>query len=134
MGFFGGSQPMRPASRRPAPKTTPSPAFNAECDKAMAELQLRTGAHVGAWHMDECDWTVDQGTGQITFTDKKRGIAATAPVQIIGTYNTEDSTWLWAWSPAPGTSTGQPDCSVRTRTRIYTSLVMRPDWCAGMLL
>ncbi len=98
MGFFGGSQPKRPASRRPAPRPTPSPSFDAESDKAMAQLQLRTSAHVGAWHMDECAWTVDQGTGQITFTDTKRGIVATAPVQIIGTYNTEDSTWLWAWA------------------------------------
>lgn len=99
MGFFGGTQSKRPASRRSAPKPSPgSPAFDAECDKAMAELQVRTGAHVGSWHMDECDWSVSQDTGQIAFTDKKRGVVASAPVQIIGTYNTEDSTWLWAWA------------------------------------
>jgi hypothetical protein len=25
------------------------------------------------------------------------GFRATAPAQIIGTYNSEDHTWLWAW-------------------------------------
>jgi hypothetical protein len=29
------------------------------------------------------------------FTGKK--VTATAPVQIIGTYNTLDGTWLWGW-------------------------------------
>ena len=99
MGFFGGSQPRRPASRRPVPKASPlSAAFTAEVERAMAELQLKTAAHVGAWHMDEAEWSVDQGTGLIHFTDRKRGTIATAPVQIIGTYNTEDSTWLWGWA------------------------------------
>ncbi len=25
------------------------------------------------------------------------GLTATCPVQIIGTYNTEDGSWLWGW-------------------------------------
>ncbi len=102
MGFFAKPKSKRTIPRRPAPKPSPSstasPAFDAECGKAMAELQIRTSAHVGAWHMDECGWNLDQGTGQITFSDKKRRLIATAPVQIIGTYNTQDSTWLWSWA------------------------------------
>ena len=34
--------------------------------------------------------------GIIVFTTPK-AIRPTAPVQIIGTYNTEDGTWLWGW-------------------------------------
>jgi len=33
---------------------------------------------------------------EIVFTSPQ-GIVATAPAQIAGTYNTDDSTWLWAW-------------------------------------
>jgi hypothetical protein len=39
---------------------------------------------------------LDQDTGLITFTSPS-GLAATAPAQIIGTYNTASGTWLWAW-------------------------------------
>lgn len=98
MGFFRSSPPKRPVARRSAPKTASSSSFKAECERAMAELQLRTSAHVSAWHMDECEWAVSQDSGLITFTDHKRGMVATAPVQIIGTFNTQDSTWLWAWA------------------------------------
>ncbi len=38
---------------------------------------------------------MDQDTGLITFTGKQ--VTATAPVQIIGTCNTQDGTWLWGW-------------------------------------
>jgi hypothetical protein len=36
------------------------------------------------------------GAGAITFT-RDNGIQARAGVQIIGTYNPQDRTWLWAW-------------------------------------
>jgi len=42
------------------------------------------------------DWQLDQDKGEIVFTSPQ-GIVATAPAQIAGTYNTDDSTWLWAW-------------------------------------
>lgn len=98
MGFFRRSPPKRSVTHRTAPKTVPSSPFKAECERAMAELELRTSAHVRAWHMDECEWAVRQDTGLITFTDRKRGMVANAPVQFIGTFNTEDSSWLWAWA------------------------------------
>ncbi len=109
MGFFGGSQPARKPSRA-AIRTRPKPPeprpgsgsggdpLSAEFSRAMAELQLKTSAHVSAWHMDEAEWSVDQGIGSIVFTIPRRRITATAPVQIIGTYDTSDSTWLWGWS------------------------------------
>jgi hypothetical protein len=36
------------------------------------------------------------GCGQLTFTSPK-GLLATAPVQIVGSFNTQDGTWLWGW-------------------------------------
>src|SRR4029077_3575387 len=59
------------------------------------ELRLKTQAHDAAWHLGEADWSVDQDQAQIVFDHK--GITATAPVQIVGTFNSEDSTWLWGW-------------------------------------
>ena len=40
-------------------------------------------------------WAVDLDLGIITFTDDERIV--TAPVQVIGTYNQKDGTWLWGW-------------------------------------
>ncbi len=40
-------------------------------------------------------WDADLEAGTITFVNE--GLIVTAPVQVIGTYNTKDSTWLWGW-------------------------------------
>lgn len=65
-------------------------------ERAMNELQLRTEAAVGLYRLHERSWNVDQETGTIIF-DHENGTRVTAPLQIIGTYNPEDGTWLWAW-------------------------------------
>ncbi len=69
--------------------------YQALLDRSMEELRLKTGAHDAAWGLGAADWAVDQDTGLITFTGKK--MVATAPVQIIATYNILDGTWLWGW-------------------------------------
>jgi hypothetical protein len=79
-------------SRQPVQRMT----FAQLTKRAVAELQAKTTAHAGTWRLDEADWSVDQDEGTIVFTTPKR-IRATAPVQIIGTYNSEDGTWLWGW-------------------------------------
>lgn len=70
--------------------------FTALLAQSLAELQAKTAAHEGAWLIGEATWAVDQDDGLIVFT-RPNGITASAPVQIIGTYNTEDATWLWGW-------------------------------------
>jgi hypothetical protein len=40
-------------------------------------------------------WAVDLDAGTISFSNE--GLIVTAPVQVIGTYNTRDGTWLWGW-------------------------------------
>jgi hypothetical protein len=64
--------------------------------QSMEELRMKTGAHDGLWKLSEAAWAVDQDTGTIIFTSPD-GTKATCPVQIIGTYNTADGTWLWGW-------------------------------------
>ncbi|OAN65994.1 hypothetical protein A7X12_13800 [Sphingomonas sp. TDK1] len=41
------------------------------------------------------DWSVDLDLGVIMFT--AASYVATAPVQVIGTYNRRDGTFLWGW-------------------------------------
>ena len=77
-------------------------------DEAMARVVALTAAHVGLFHIDEASWSVDQDLGTIFFTSAP-GLRATAPVQIIGSYDTLDGTWLWGWdhpSVVPALATG----------------------------
>lgn len=64
--------------------------------RSMEELRIKTAAHDRLWHLGEADWSVDQDGGTIVFK-RQDDVVATCPVQIIGTFNTADSTWLWAW-------------------------------------
>jgi hypothetical protein len=84
MNFFRRKPPSEP------------PEFRALLDQSMEELRLKTAAHDGMWHLGEASWSVKQDEGTIVFTSPN-GLTAICPVQIIGTYNTEDSTWLWGW-------------------------------------
>ena len=70
--------------------------FRRLVEQSMEELRLKTAAHDGAWKLGEADWSVDQDEGVIVFS-RPDGIQAVCPVQIIGTYNTDDGTWLWGW-------------------------------------
>ncbi len=64
--------------------------------QSMEELRLKTAAHDSLWHLGQADWSVDQDTGKIVFT-APNGVSATCDVQIVGTFDTVNSTWMWAW-------------------------------------
>jgi hypothetical protein len=65
---------------------------------SIEELELKTRGHVEAWGLDKIDrWDLNQDTGELLFSFAD-GLQAVAPAQIIGTYNSEDQTWLWAWA------------------------------------
>ena len=65
--------------------------------RGVEDLRAKTAAH-GAWGFGrEETWNVDQDTGDIIF-ELADGIVAQAPVQIIGSVNTLDGTWLWSWA------------------------------------
>src|SRR5262245_37903337 len=75
--------------------TTDPPALRVEIEKAMNGLAAATAAHDGTWHIGRADWALDQDVGDLVFTTSE--IRAVAPAQIIGTYSTQDGTWLWGW-------------------------------------
>lgn len=75
---------------------TDPPALRQEIEKAMNGLAAVTTAHDCTWHLGQADWTLDQAVGNLVFTTPQ-GMQAVAPAQIIGTYNTQDGTWLWGW-------------------------------------
>jgi hypothetical protein len=64
--------------------------------RSLEELRAKTAAHDGTWQLSQADWDLDLDGRTITFTSPT-GIRAMCSVQIIGTYNTTDGTWLWAW-------------------------------------
>lgn len=92
MGLFGKKKETAP----PEPELT--------IERSKNELGLRTEAHIGTWGLDEASWNADLAAGTIEFLNAK-GMRITAPMQVVGTYNTEDGTWLWGWDhpsvPAP---------------------------------
>jgi hypothetical protein len=65
--------------------------------RANDEMQMRTKAGIEMWGLDSAAWNADLDAGTITFTDTEMGLVVTAPMQVVGTYNTEDGTWLWGW-------------------------------------
>jgi hypothetical protein len=65
--------------------------------EARQGLAMQTAAHNSAWHFGEEEtWAADLDTGEIVFTYKD-GSKASAQVQVVGSYNTADGTFLWAW-------------------------------------
>ena len=76
--------------------------FDALIERSMAELHAKTQGHDGIWQISQSEWDIDQAAGTIVFLSPK-GIIATCPVQIIGTFNTKDNIWMWGWdNPSVG--------------------------------
>jgi hypothetical protein len=71
--------------------------IDAYFEKASNHLAALNEVHQGTWNLGSAErWDADQETGIITWTFQD-GVVVRAPFQIIGTYNTLDSTFLWAW-------------------------------------
>ena len=65
--------------------------------QSLAGLQDQQSANDALWKMNEAvHWDVDQNTGKIVFSFAD-GKTATAPVQIVGTFDPRNGTFLWAW-------------------------------------
>lgn len=68
----------------------------ATLERSMERLQLKTQSHIDAWGFDSIErWAADLDEGSISFIGS--GQLVVAAVQVIGTYNTEDGSWLWGW-------------------------------------
>ena len=64
--------------------------------RSMADLQTKIDACVRMFGLGSGErWDVDLDAGFIKFT--QHDLVATAPVQVIGTFNAGDGTWLWGW-------------------------------------
>jgi hypothetical protein len=60
-------------------------------------LGMATGAHNRIWRFgEESSWDVDQDNGQIIFSFADGSIVS-SPVQMIGTFNAKDGTFMWGW-------------------------------------
>jgi hypothetical protein len=65
-------------------------------ERSMNELRLKQQINGELFGIGKADrWDVDLDTGVIRFTTGER--VASAPVQVIGTMNTDDGSWLWGW-------------------------------------
>jgi L-rhamnose isomerase len=64
---------------------------------ARAGLAQQTAAHGATWHLgEEANWSADLDAGSIAF-DFADGTVATAAIQVVGTYNQADGSFLWGW-------------------------------------
>ncbi|MBO9713996.1 DUF6882 domain-containing protein [Sphingomonas sp.] len=99
--LFGGSK-REPAVDTPASEDAD---IDAVFERAAEELSLKTSIAVETWGLGSGgDYSVDLEAGIIRFNND-RGWQISAPVQVIGTYNSQDGSWLWGWDhpsvPAP---------------------------------
>jgi hypothetical protein len=93
-------------SEPPAPPTTGasgsqtsgiSPEDEALVRAAISELQAKGLEQEKAWQLSTAKANVDIANGTIAF-HTSAGATLTAPIQVIGTYSTTESTWMWSWS------------------------------------
>lgn len=60
-------------------------------------LQLVTEEHRKNWHLgQEKAWAVDEDSGKISFSFAN-GAVASAPAQVVGTFQVQDKTFTWGW-------------------------------------
>lgn len=89
-----GSLGQAGVASNPADNDTPERRFLAA---AMTRLQAHTAGHTQRWGLgSETRWNLDMNAGalQLSFAD---GRELAFPVQIVGTYNRQDATFLWGW-------------------------------------
>ncbi len=65
--------------------------------RSMEELRLKQEVNASLWGLGSTErWDADLELGIIHFGGSG-GVVVSAPVQVIGTFNTENGTWLWGW-------------------------------------
>ena len=66
-------------------------------EEARAALTESSRRLVDEWRLgSESRWEVDLKVGQVSFHFED-GTTLLAPIQVVGTYNSRDGTFLWAW-------------------------------------
>jgi hypothetical protein len=72
---------------------------------AIEGMKQQADAHAATWGLGKAKrWSADLDKGVLRF-EFADGTLAEAPLQVVGTYNTENGSFLWAWDhpsvPAP---------------------------------
>jgi hypothetical protein len=66
--------------------------------RSLEELERNLQVNRETWGLGASHrWDADLDRGEIAFTFSD-GVIVTAPVQVVGSYNLDDRTWLWAWA------------------------------------
>lgn len=78
-----------------SPATDHDLPWDALVEEARHHLEIQTRMLDQMLRLSQSSWAVDIDAGTITFTSGDR--QAVAPVQIVGTLNDADSTWMWGW-------------------------------------
>jgi hypothetical protein len=66
--------------------------------RSLEELERNMQANREAWGLGTSDrWDADLDSGEIWFTFAD-GLVVSAPVQVVGSHNLDDGSWLWAWA------------------------------------
>jgi len=100
--------------------------------RSVNEMEIKNGLHDSVMRLTECSWAIDQDSGTITFS-RNDGAKFVGPVQVVGTYDTSDGTWMWAWdNPSISESLRQSALSVRAygENRGVDRLVTRKFPCS----
>lgn len=81
--------------------------------RSMEHLRLKTQSHIEAWGFGSTErWDADLEDGVLSFSSP--GLLVVAPLQVIGTYDTEDGSWLWGWDhPSVDEPLARDACLVR---------------------
>ena len=70
--------------------------FELLMQRSLEELSIKTALHEKTLSLSHANWALDLDLGTISFTGVNR-IKVVFSVQVIGTFNTLDGTWLWGW-------------------------------------
>lgn len=74
-----------------------TPEFKALIEGSMEGLRLQTEAHQGAWGFGQSQrWDFSFDTGELVFTFPN--MIVRAPAQVIGSFDSEEGSWMWAWA------------------------------------
>ena len=74
-----------------------APIAESFLQQAMSALQSQTAHNTEAWGLGtEAQWNLDMNTGSLHFTYAD-GRKLSAAVQVVGTYNTANGSFLWGW-------------------------------------
>ena len=88
-----------PQSTAPTESHPNAAEFEAQLRASMDDLLRKTRTHQDGWGLgEEEQWLLDEGSGELVFTFPDA--VASAPAQVIGTFDTLSSEWTCAWAQA----------------------------------